>query len=343
MRHKVTMNDVAKAAGVTQSTVSHVINKSASVSDGVYNRVQEAIKELGYQPNIMAKSLKTKKTNVIGLIVPDICIPFFAEIAKEVEANIQKAGYILMLCNTFYSPELENKFVSTLIQYNVAGLIVSYGVSDPNIYHTIIENEISVVTLDDKVDLVNIQIPSIEVDNFSGSDLAVSHLKEIGAKKIYYASEPLSNKALRNRFEGYKSAMLQYGYDFDDSMCFIESNQSDKVNMGYNIGAKIILNKEIDAVFASNDQLACGIIKRFLEYGISIPEEIAIVGYDNVVWSKFISPALTTIAQPNVTMAQLGSRNLLTLIKGGTLPDDEQEIILQPSLIIRESTLRVYR
>lgn len=340
-KQKITMTDVAKAAGVTQSTVSHVINKSAPVSDELRARVLHAIHTLGYRPNIMAKNLKTKQSNVIGLMVPNVCIPFFAEIASTIESVIRNDDYVLILCNTFYHPEMEQKYVSTLLQYNAAGIIVSYGVTNPAIYEDILNSKTSVVTLDDKTSVDATNIPSIETNNYLGSRLAVSHLAQIGAERICYASEPIVNSAFRNRFNGYKDALHEFGYEFDDSICFIENNNYDLVDVGYNIGAKIVLDRSIDAVFASNDQLACGIMNRLREYNVRIPHDVAIIGYDNAPWSKYISPALSTISQQITQMARLGANLILKLIRNENVSEEERSVVLDPSLIIRASTLRV--
>ena len=333
-----TMKDVAKLAGVTQATVSYVVNKTASVSPEVVSRVQNAIKELGYVTNELAKGLKKSKSNVIGVMIPDIDAGYYSEIVKGAEKNLRKNGYMTFLCNTFYERELENKYLSTLIQYNVAGIIIGYGFVDVNAYTTILNLNIPVVAIDDRPEVEGKTIFSFENNNICGGRLAVEHLYNIGAKRICFASEPLFNKALSMRFEGYKAAMQQYGYTVNEELIFIEEKQSNKIEMGYSLGAKILLNRNIDAVFASSDDLAIGIIKRLKEHDVEIPNDIAIIGYDDVALSRLINPSLTTISQPKYKMAEEAADLLVKLMKGEDV--DKKEYLLEPSLVIRESTMK---
>lgn len=339
----VTMKDVAQLAGVSQATVSYVLNDTIPVTEEVRNRVLDSVKQLGYTTNIYARGLKTHRSNVIGLLLPDICVDFFAEIARAIELRLQREGYVLMLGNTSYDRNNEDCYISSFMEFNVAGIIISYGLSDPQIYNRLISRGIPFITLDERVQISGHSIPSIEIDNVLGGLLAVTHLIKIGSKRISFASEPLGNNALSRRFDGYKQGLAEHGYELDESICYIENRHYDKFEMGRNIGAKIILDKSIDAVFASNDQIACGIISRFRDYNINVPEEVAIVGYDNVLWSNLIIPSLTTISQPNIVMAQLGAKNILRLINQSELSEIESNILLEPSLIVRQSTMRVNR
>lgn len=333
-----TMRDVAKLAGVTQATVSYVVNESANVSPEVVSKVQKAIKELGYVPNAFAKGLKKSKSNVVGVIIPDIDIGYFAETIKGVEKNLRENGFVTFLCNTLYDRQLEKEYLNTLIQYNVAGIILGYGFVDKSVCNKIFNLNIPVVALDDRLEIDGNTIFSFENDNIGGCRLAVEHLYNIGAKRICFASEPLYNKALTMRFEGYITAMEQYGYTIDKELTFIEEKQYNKIEMGYSIGAKILLNKNIDAIFASSDDLAIGIVKRLKEHGVKIPDDIAIIGYDDVPQSRLIEPPLTTIAQPKYKMAKEAATLLVKLIKGEEV--DRKEYLMEPSLVIRESTLK---
>jgi len=334
------MKDVAKMAGVSQPTVSHVINNTAPISDSVREKVLLTIERLGYTPNAIAKSLKTKKTNVVGLIVPNVEIGYYAQIVKTVETSLRNEGMIIFLCDTFYDKSLEQKYIDTLIEHNVAGIIVAYSFVDEKISEKVISNNIPLVVIDDKIESNKVLIPSIEIDNLEGGKMAAQHLCNIGAKRICYVSEPLYNTALKSRFEGFKEGLKERGVPFDEDLCFIEKNQYDKIEMGYNLGANIVLDSTIDAVFASSDDLAFGIMRRLKEYNKNIPDDIALMGYDDVPMAKVISPELTTISQPKIEMAKKGVYILQKLINNIKLSEDEKEIILNPSLIIRKSTIK---
>jgi len=335
---KPTMNDVAKLAGVSQATVSNVINNKNIVSDYAIKKVYDSIRKLEYVPDAIAKSLKQKTSDVIGLIVPDIESGFYSEIAKIVEGYLQSNNFLTYLCNTFYDPILENKLIMNLRGHNVAGIIICYGLINQNIYDQLAFSNIPCVVMDDKVYSEIGSISSIEVDNIKGSKLAINYLHKIGAKKISFASEPLVTKTLKNRFQGFKIAMGENNYPLSDDLIFIENIEYDKLEMGHNLAEKILLEKDIDAIFASSDSLAIGIIKRLQEKNIGIPDDVLIIGFDNIKLSKLFSPSLTTIAQPLHTMATKSAEIILKKIKGETKNEDKLHFILDPSIIIRQST-----
>lgn len=333
----VTMKDVAKFVGVSQATVSHVINESASISEEVTGKVQNAIKELRYMPNALAKWLKQKKTNTIGLIIPDIDSGYYAEIAKGVETTLRKHGFITFLCNTFYNSELEKLYIETLAQQSVEGILICYGLVNKKIYEEICNLGINVVVLDDKEEIDGTLIPSVEVNNINGSMLAVEHIYNVGAKKICFVSEPLFNRALKLRYKGFQIAIQKFGYKDSDVKVYIENNQYNKIEMGYNLGAQVLLNRNIEAVFASTDSLAFGIMQRFKEHKINIPNDILVIGYDDIPLCKLVTPTLTTISQPKYLMAKKGVEILLKVINGDT---SDLYFMMEPSLIIRESTMK---
>ncbi|GGG16721.1 LacI family DNA-binding transcriptional regulator [Paenibacillus abyssi] len=336
-----TMKDVAKLAGVTQPTVSNVVNGSESVSAEVRERVLKAIEELGYVPNALAKGLKQQRTNTVGLIIPDIESGFYGEIAKGVEKTLRASGYITFLCNTFYNPDLEKVYLNALIQQNVAGIIVAYPLVNKKIYANFNKFNIPLVVLDDKVEDESFTIPSVELNNISGSRLAVEHLYRTGAKRICFASEPLFSRALQLRYEGFRQAMEKFELEVDEQLILIENNQYDKIKMGYNLGAQILLNDAVDAIYASSDNLAFGIMKRLQEYGIKIPEDIIVIGYDDVPLSELISPTLTTVSQPKYQMAKKGSEILIKMMNKEE--NETTEVMYEPSLIIRQSSIKAVK
>lgn len=335
-----TMKDVARLAGVSQPTVSHVINGTAPISDAVKEKVHEAIRELGYIPGGTAKQSKNQKSNMIGLIVPDVSIRFYSELVKVIETALRKKGYIVFLCNTFYNESLEREYIETLIQHNVLGVISGANLQDEMSYRLLERNNIP-VTLLDTVNEVDWMF-SVKVDNMMIARMAVSHLYNIGARNICYISEPFNNTLLKLRYEYFQQALAEFGLSHDDSICFIGQYQYDnfsKLKMGYNLAANIMLHSKIDAVFASSDEFAFGVIRRLKEHGVSIPQQIPIMGCDNDPFSALISPSLTTIWQPISQMGEIGVQRLLCLINGETL--EQKTMKLEPNIIIRESTMKI--
>ena len=335
-----TMKDVAKLAGVSQPTVSHVINGTASISDIVIQKVNDAIDELGYVPNVMAKSLKTNKSNLIGLIVPDVSIRFYAEMVKLVETALRQKGLMVFLCNTFYDRRLERKYVETLIQHNVLGVISGSSLLDDRSGELLAKNQIPVTLLD--TSRTNEHFFNVNVDNKKLAHIAVSHLYSTGAHNISYVSEPTETSVLIHRYEYFIQALAEFGLKYDKQICFISPNQyetNNKMQLGYNLGANILMHDKIEAVFASSDEFAFGVMARLKEHGVDIPQQIPIMGCDNDPFSTLVSPSLTTIWQPLVQMSQAGVQRLLRLIDGETLKT--KTLNLEPNIIIRESTMKI--
>jgi len=335
-----TMKDVAKLAGVSQPTVSHVINGTASISDGVVKRVNEAIEQLGYIPNAMAKGLKTHKSQIIGIIVPDVGIRYYGEMVKAIEILLRKNGFMIFLCNTFYNGQLERDYIQTLIQHNVLGVIAGFGLIDEKSYQLLEKHNIPTVMLDSGN--MGEKSYSVTIDNELMAHMAVSHLYDVGARVISYCSEPMGVNVLETRYTYFRKAVEEFGLEFDEKRCFIAQNPYDdynKMKMGYNIAANILLYDNIDAVFASSDEFAFGIVSRLKEYGIEIPQQMQIMGCDNDPFSKLISPPLTTIWQPLNKMADIGVSMLASLINGEMV--EETSVCLEPNIIIRESTLKI--
>ena len=334
-----TMKDVAKLAKVSQPTVSHVINGTASISENVVKRVNEAIETLGYIPNAMAKGLKTRKSQIIGIIVPDVGMRFYGEMVKAIEILLRERGFMIFLCNTFYDRQLECDYIQTLIQHNVLGVITGFGLIDEKSYTLLVKHNIPTVMLDSTNPDVGY---NVYVDNEKMAHMAVSHLYDVGARTISYCSEPMACILLEARHAYFKKAVEEFGLVFDERLCFIAQNQYDEYNkmkMGYNIAANVLLHDNIDAVFASSDEFAFGIVSRLKENAINIPQHIQIMGCDNDPFSSMISPSLTTIWQPINKMAEIGVAMLSKLINSEAV--EEQSICLEPDLIIRESTLKI--
>jgi DNA-binding LacI/PurR family transcriptional regulator len=334
-----TMKDVAKMAGVSQPTVSHVINGTATISENVIKKVNEVIDELGYVPNAMAKSLKTSKSNIIGLIVPDVSIRFYSEMVRAIETGLRLKGYMVFLCNTFYDKDLEMKYIRTLIEHNVLGVISGSDLLDAESYSVLKNKSIPVVLLDTAIN--SDRLFNVKVDNYMLAKMAVSHLYDVGARRISYASEPLCVSVLKLRYEYFKKVVAEFGLTFDEKANFIAQNQYEnfsKMKTGYNLAANILLNNSIDAVFASSDELAFGIVERLSEHKIKIPEQIQIMGCDNDPFSSLMNPSLTTIWQPIIQMADISVSMILRLIKKEVF--EQSSIKLEPNIIIRESTMK---
>jgi len=337
------MKDVAKRVGVSQPTVSHVINGTAPISDSVKKKVMEAIEELGYVPNAMAKGLKTRKSSIVGLIVPDISLHYYSTLVKAVERALRVQGYMVFLCNTFYNADLERQYIETLIQHNVIGVLSCSDLLDKKSDKLLEKHRIPLVLIDSG----GVEADSamrVSVDNAAIAGMAVDHLYEVGARNICYVSEPMGIDVIELRVQAFKQVMKEKGLESAERYCFIAPKQYDnydKMQQGYNIGANILVNPEIDAVFASSDEFAFGVLSRLKEYGVKIPDDILLMGIDNDELSSMITPSLTSIVQPIKQMAKLGVKMLCAAIRDEEI--ETKNIVLEPSILIRESTVKIDR
>ncbi|MGB9779554.1 LacI family DNA-binding transcriptional regulator [Caldanaerobacter sp.] len=330
----VTIKDIARLANVSVTTVSRVINnKPEGVSEETRQKILKLVRELGYQPNAIARGLVTKKTKTIGLIIPDISNPFFPDIARGVEDSAHIYGYNVFLCNTDDNLEKESEYIKALKEKYVDGIIFTSS-SIPKHEHIIelVESGIPVVIMDRRVDSENIY--GVFLDNYEGGYIATKHLIDLGHEKIGCITGPLHTKSARERLEGYKKALLDSGIKIDEKLIF-EGDY--KINGGI-IGAERLLkdNKDMSAIFACNDLMAYGAYKTIRSFGYKIPDDISVVGFDDIQLSQILEPQLTTIKQPAYDMGLTAARMLIKLIEGKKLK--KKIINFRPQLVIRQST-----
>jgi DNA-binding LacI/PurR family transcriptional regulator len=333
-----TMNDVAKASGVTQATVSYVLNNSGDISEPVKQRVKEAAEQLGYIRNSVARNLKLRTANTIGIIVPDVTNSYYSEIIKYTEKIIRESGYFAFICITTHNPQIEDWYTTSLIEQKVAGVVVCYGLSNADVLRKFLTYNVPFVVLDDDAQGNNIDAACVLVNNIKGSFLAVQQFVSLGISKIAFCSETTYNLALRDRYMGFVLAIKAFSLESQLQHVYIageEVDQNDKIMLGYHAAEEIFAKSNPEGIFAVNDEMAIGVMKKVNEMGLRIPQDVAIIGYDNVPLSSVITPALTTINQPLKTMCIQGTNILRDLMHG----EDhlKHRIMLEPSIIVRET------
>ncbi|WP_105617345.1 LacI family DNA-binding transcriptional regulator [Vallitalea okinawensis] len=292
-----TIKDVAKQAGVSVTTVSRVLNNRGYLSDDVKSKVHKAMEEINYQPNEIARSLFRKKSNIIGLIVPSASHPFFAALTNLTEAYAFEKGYKVMLCNSNLDLKKEKEYIEMLKRSQVDGIIMGSHTLDVDDYKAL---KLPIVTLDRRIDE---QIPFVSCDNYQGGQLATELLIQKGCKKIAYIGGNLTLDLLSNkRYDAFEevanrndieTVLLETdikGFNFaeyDDLACKLFEEHPD-----------------IDGVFASSDIIASYVIKAAIKNQMNIPDDIKVIGYDNINVAEFMTPELTTIAQPIEIMSK---------------------------------------
>ena len=324
-----TIVDVARLAGVTPTTVSRVINNRGYISEKTKKRVHEAMDELGYQPNEIARSLTKQKSNTIGVIVPHISHPYFAKLISNLENEAAKKDYKIILCNSKEKAEKEKQYLDMCKSNRVAGIIICSGNVESNKINT---GGIPVVLLEKNFEEGKL---GIQCDNYQGGKLATEHLIECGCKKILHLSGVIDEEMpADNRDKAFIDVCSKNEIEY-----FIKKYDIDTYNqMNYYDYIKAALNEieGVDGIFASSDLIAAQVIQVCNEIKIRIPEDIKLVGFDDVDISQLTTPRITTVHQPIKEMARLSIE--LIDAKYNNIEVNEKTI-LPIKLIIRESTV----
>lgn len=332
---KITIKDIARLAGVSTTTVSKVINnKDESISQATRDRITSLMKEYDYTPSTVARSLVTKKTNTIGLIIPDIRNPFFPELARGVEDRANSAGYNIIFCNTDNKIEKEDEYLKILAEKMVDGIIMAASSKRDERLATVKGYSVPVVLVDRDIDVEMDYVKGrVFTDNFKGALIAVEHMINQGVKKILFISGPLTNKASIERLEGYKYALKENGLEYDEGYLLEGEFNED---WGWEAARDAVeTGIDFDGIFCGNDLIAIGAVKSLKEIGLSVPEDISVIGFDDIYVSRLIEPELTTVRQPKYEMGFEAVEMLLRILEGKRLKD--VRLILQPDLIIRDS------
>ncbi|MEZ8967589.1 substrate-binding domain-containing protein [Vibrio breoganii] len=330
------MKDIAKLAGVSTSTVSHVISKRRYVSEEISDRVNKAAKELNYFPSALARSLKMNRTNTIGMLVTNSTNPFFGEVVKGVERHCYEKGYNLILCNTEGDHNRMRESIDTLMQKRVDGLILMC----PSLEGEKLESferspNIPVVVMD--WGTMSFESDKIQDNSLHGGYLAAQHLIEHGHRHIGCITGPMSKYQAQKRFEGFKQALQQADIDLNTQWVDEGNFECDG---GYNAMQRILKQDKLpSAVFVCNDMMAMGAINAAHELGITIPEQLSIIGYDDLHIARFMSPALTTIHQPKFRLGKAAVDAILQKLSNADAP--HKTVQLEPKLVERKTVRTV--
>ena len=329
----VTMKDIAQMAGVSKATVSMVMSKKdASISDATRKKILRIAKEMSYIPNSIARSLSTKKSGTIGIILPDITNPFFSEMVRAIEDEAERLKYNLIICNSDNDIDKEEKYIRLLLSKLIDGVIFMSGGKSNESISLLKNNNVPFVLVDRYIEGYKDDY-GVFCLNSQGVAEGIKYLYEKGHRKIVFVKGRENLEVSKQRLEGYIKAMKNYGI-YNDKYIF----EGDfNVEGGIIATEKIIsIFQDLDAIFYSNDMMALGGMKTLFRNGYKIPRDISIIGFDNILISQIIEPELTTIAQPIYIMGKKACNILIDIIKGD-LPDEKQ-VYFETKLILRGTT-----
>jgi LacI family transcriptional regulator len=324
----VTISQVAEHAGVSVGTVSNVVNRPERVSEATQERVREAIEALGWVPNGSAASLRAGKATLVGLIVPDIRNPFFTEVARGAEDMAAANGEAIVVCNTDWLLAAERRALDALARQRVRGVIINPAGEDERYLEWLVDRGIALVLLDHRRSAG--LVPAVIVDDVLGGRLAGEHLLELGHRRIGLVNGPTSIPQCEDRRRGLIDALTDAGRDAGSDFFELEVEAMDAPS-GVGAVEKVLAAFSPTAIFCTNDLLAIGVIRGLRQRGLRAPDDIAVIGYDDVELAAMTDPPLTTVNQPSY---ELGA-TAYELLRRGAEPEQR---LFSPHLVEREST-----
>lgn len=329
MSRRPTIYDVARRAGVSTATVSRALNGTGQIAQATRLAIEAAVDELGYRPNTVARSLVTKSTQTIALLLPDITNPFYAALVRGIQEHALPHGYTMLLCTTEGDAEREEQYLSLLRAQQVDGALVDGLRLPPERIARFVEDGFPIVCLDRDVESGS--IPLVQVNNRLGGRLAAEHLLALGHRRIAHVMGDRELRISEERLAGFQAALT----DLYDEQLVAEGKFTEE---GGHLAMRGLLDRSPDltAVFAANDLSALGVLSAIAASGRRVPDDVSVVGFDDLRLSAFTSPPLTTIRQPAIEIARCATELLLGLTRGAEVLQVRH--LLSPELVVREST-----
>lgn len=332
------IKDVAALAGVSVGTVSKVLNHPDTVRASTRAHVAQVIADLGFVPNGSARQLKAGRSSIVAFLAIDTANPFFADVARGVEEEIRRRGLSLFLCNSDQSAERESEYLANLTELRVRGvLITAINLDNPRI-RQIRDSGSAVVIVDRVLDADALDWCAVGVDDVAGGDLAVEHLIERGHRRFAYIGGPRELRQVADRLRGAELAVERAGLD-PASLTVLQTNGLD-VAEGRRAGERLLGVASIrrpTAAFCANDLVAVGLLQHLTMHGVRVPDDVAIVGYDDIHWAAASAVPLTSVAQPRHLLGRTAAQLLLGEADGDG-SHEHRQVVFTPELIAREST-----
>ncbi|MDQ0200275.1 LacI family DNA-binding transcriptional regulator [Neobacillus ginsengisoli] len=327
---KPTIYDVAKEANVSIATVSKIINNTGRISEKTKKKVFDIMQELDYHPSSVAAALTGKKTFTIGVLVPDIANPFFAEVARALENNARITGYSMILCSTDYHRDREQDYLDLLIKKQVDGIIIATEPVELNVLKKLNNRKIPFLMF--SIGHLALTSQVVTTDDLKGGYLAGRYLLEKGHRNIAIITE-IERASGKLRLDGFIQSLVDEGINIDNTLVIQSKSIIEEAKKASH--QIFMLEEKPTAVFASTDLIAAVFINEARKAKISIPNDLSIIGFDNTIHAEITDPGLTTIAQPISELAHYAIHQLLQSIENPALP--KHRIMLAPTIVERES------
>ncbi len=342
MKKNVTIKHIAEYAGVSFSTVAKALRNDPVVNEKTRVKIHYIAREFNYYPNILAKGLRSKKTKTIGIILNDIQSPFYSEIYKVIGDVLNKQGYTMILCDSSFDLELEKKNITTMISQGVEGIIISSVSEKSDNIQIILDYDLKTVFIDNIPEFSNINY--VYVNHEEAASLAVEHLIENGHRDILLLNGPEGLSSSQHFLKGYMEKLRASGIEIKNELIrFIGISVEESLDTLKNIffGKDSITKKDFTAIMTLSDVIAIGIYEAAQQLQFAIPDDYSVIGYDNILATKYLAPPLTTIHQPKKRTGLYSINLLLEQINNDS--KELKKIILSPELIVRGSVKKINR
>lgn len=337
----IRMKDIAKDLGLSVVTISKVLRNHPDIAEETKHRVLQRVKELDYQPNVTARSLVTGRSYLIGLVVPDLLHPFFAELGKALSGAVAKQGYSTIISSSEEDAELESREIQQLMARRLDALVIASSGTDTRIFERLERHKLPYVLIDREMP----ELPAsfVGINDEAVGWIATEHLIDQGCRTIAHIRGRENSTGIR-RFEGYRQAIKRRGLEYSDSLVIARSSVDiDSTRMGWEAMKLLLKRKPMpDGVFAYNDPLAIGAMLAILDAGLRVPEDIALIGCGNLHYDEALRVPLSSIDQKCQAIGERTARILLDML-GSKAPRQPMSVILEPTLVVRESTMRTVR
>jgi len=326
-----TISEVARRAGVSIATVSRVLNNvPRGVGEALRRRVLKAVQALDYRPNALARSLHQKRTRTLGVLITDIANPYYGEITRGIENVARQQGYAIFLCNTDRRPDLMAHYINVLRENRVDAIIIGGGGTPGRRQFQALHDRSVPAVLIGRYD---VPLPAVRIDNFKGGWEAGMHLARLGHRRIAIISGPPTSTSIQDRMKGYRRALAEHSIPLPaDWMLHGDLRPASALQLAQSL---LACRPRPTAILAANDQMAIATIRAGLKLGLRVPEDLSVIGFDNIELASYISPALTTMGVPLYRIGVAAAESAIRLLNG--LPKYE-ETWFTPELIVREST-----
>ena len=334
---EVTIYDIAKELDISAATVSRGLNDHPAIKKETRRKIHDAARRMGYQQNIFASNLRKRKTNTIGVVIPHLNSYFTSTVIAGIEKVANQAGYNLIISQSLESVKKEKANVNTMFNSRVDGLLVSLASDTEDIDHFqfLLQKGIPLIFFDRVIE--NPECTCIVINNFQAGYEATKHLLEQGCRRIVHVAGSRRSSVYEGRYSGYKQALTDFGLEFDPSLVlFPDLRDTEPGKIARTI---LAMNPLPDGIFTANDTSAAACISELRRTGVSVPDDVAVVGFNNDLLSRVIEPALTTVHYPGQEMGEVAARTLIN--KLNNLPNDSlNTIVIQHELLVRDSSKR---